>query len=38
MVPEHCLTLEKWRGLPHINKVKQFETVLVSLFIVFILS
>ena len=21
--PEHCLKLERWQGLPHINKVKQ---------------
>ena len=33
--PEHCLKLERWQGPPHINKVKQCETVLslkVSLF------
>ena len=26
--PEHCLKLERWQGPPHINKVKQYETVL----------
>ena len=34
--PEHCLELGRWQGPPHINKVKQYETVLslkVSLFI-----
>ena len=39
--PSKCLKLEKWQGLPNINKVKQFETVLsfkVSLFIQFIQS
>ena len=35
-VPGHSLKLEKWQGPPHINKCKQYETVLsfkVSLFI-----
>ena len=27
--PEHCLRLERWQGLPHINKVKQYEIVLL---------
>ena len=27
-VPEHCLELERWQGPPHVNKVKQYETVL----------
>ena len=34
--PEHCLKLERWQGLPRINKVKQNETVFsfkISLFI-----
>ena len=38
-VPEHCLKLGKWRGPPHINKVKQYAVVpsfKVSLFIQFI--
>ena len=37
-VPEHCLTLERWQGPPHINKVKQYKIALfkVSLFIHFI--
>ena len=26
-VPEHCLKLERWQGPPHVNKVKQHETV-----------
>ena len=26
--PEHCLKQERWQGPPHINKVKQYETVL----------
>ena len=26
--PEHSLKLERWQGLPNINKVKQYETVL----------
>ena len=26
--PEHCLKLERWQGLQHINKVKEYETVL----------
>ena len=33
---EHCLTLGRWQGPPHINKVKQCEIVLsftISLFI-----
>ena len=30
---EHCLKQEKWQGPPHINKVKNYETVMVSLFI-----
>ena len=38
---EHCLKLEVWQGPPHVNKVKQYETLLsfkVSLFIQFIQS
>ena len=38
MVPR-SLKLERWRGLPHINKVRQFESVLffkVNLFLQFI--
>ena len=34
--PEHRVKLERWQGPPHINEVKQYETVLsfhVSLFI-----
>ena len=26
--PELCLKLERWQGPPHINKAKQYETVL----------
>ena len=40
-VPEHCLKLERWQGLPHLDKVKQYEIVLafkVILFIRFIQS
>ena len=22
--PEHCLKLERWQGLPHVNTVKQY--------------
>ena len=39
MVAEHCLKLERWKGPPNINNVKQHETVLyskVSLFIQFV--
>ena len=25
--PEHCLKLERWQGPPHVNNVKQDETV-----------
>ena len=35
--PEHCLKLERWQGPPHINKVKQYKTLL-HLFIQFIQS
>ena len=39
---QHCLKLERWQGLPHIDsKVKQHEIVLsfkVSLFIQFVQS
>ena len=28
MSPERCLKLEKWQGPPHIEEVKQNETVL----------
>ena len=34
--PEQCLKLERWQGPPHINKGRQYETVLsfrLSLFI-----
>ena len=39
--PEHRLKLERWQGLPHINKAKQYETLLsfkFSLFIQFVCS
>ena len=39
--PEHYLKPERRQGLPHVNKVKQYELVLsfkVSLFIQFIQS
>ena len=26
--PEHCLKLERWQGPPHMNKMKEHETVL----------
>ena len=32
-VPELCLKLEWWQGPPHINKVKEYETVSSGLFI-----
>ena len=35
-IRSHCLKTERWQGPPHINKVKQYETMLsfrVSLFI-----
>ena len=32
-VPEHCLKVERWQGPPHINKVKQYETVLSFKFV-----
>ena len=27
--PEHCVKIERWQGPPHINKAKQYETVLL---------
>ena len=39
--PEHCLKLERWQGPPHINKMKQYETVLsfkITLYVQFIQS
>ena len=35
-VPGHCLKIERWQGPPHVDKVKQYGTVLcfkVGLFI-----
>ena len=40
-VPRSCLKLNRWQGLPHINNVKQYETVLSfksALYIEFIQS
>ena len=34
-VPEHCLKLERWQGPPHVNKVRQCETVSSSEFSLF---
>ena len=25
--PQHCLKLERWQGPPHVNQVKQYETL-----------
>ena len=38
MVPEDCLRVERWQGPPHINKVKQFESLLPSKISLFIQS
>ena len=38
-IPQLCRKLERWQGPPHINNVKQYETVFsfkVSLFILFV--
>ena len=39
--PEHCVKLERWQGLPNMNKVILYEIVLSfkdSLFIVYLVT